>query len=108
MGRRMEAETVSIAALAYASAVVMVAARAPDKGFLASSGRRVVDGSPGGPAERAGLVRGDVIVAIDGEPIRSALHYATRIRQARSGDTVILTVERAGAAAPLAVAITLE
>jgi transcriptional regulator with GAF, ATPase, and Fis domain len=107
MGRRIAAVMVSIAALAYAIAVVVVAARAPDKGFLAFSGRQVVDVSPDGPAARAGLARGDVIVAIDGEPIRSALHYATRIRQARAGDTVTLTVERAGTAAPLPVAITL-
>ncbi|HJZ84280.1 MAG TPA: sigma 54-interacting transcriptional regulator [Polyangia bacterium] len=86
----------SLAALAYAIAVVVVAWRAPDKGFLAFTGRRIVDVTPGGPAQRAGLERGDVLRAIDGMPVRSTLEYAQRLLRRRPGVTVVLDLERAG------------
>jgi S1-C subfamily serine protease len=53
--------------------------------------------APGGPAERAGLFPGDVITAIDGQPIRyvdefSLLQRLTRI----SGGTVVHVTFRRG------------
>lgn len=47
------------------------------------------------PAERAELVAGDTIVAIDGEVVRSWGHMASLIRP-RGGDTLALTLRRSG------------
>ncbi len=84
-------------ALAYAIAVVIAAWHAPDKGFQAFTGHRVVHVEDGGVAERAGLAEGDVIVAVDGTPISSTLDYAFRVLDRAPGETVVLGVTRAGA-----------
>lgn len=48
--------------------------------------------TPGGPAEAAGLESGDVIVAIDGEPVTSPDELIVRIRARAPGDVITLTV----------------
>ena len=48
--------------------------------------------TPGGPAEAAGLEAGDVIVAIDGEPVTSPDELIVRIRARAPGDEITLTV----------------
>ena len=53
---------------------------------------RVVDDSP---AERAGLLPGDEILAIDGDAVSSWIDMATRVSQ-RPGETLLLTVLRNG------------
>lgn len=50
----------------------------------------------GGPAERAGLQTGDVVTAIDGEPVDS-FNALRREIGSRAGETVALTVLRGGA-----------
>ncbi|MCG6928630.1 MAG: SpoIIE family protein phosphatase [Acidobacteria bacterium] len=60
-------------------------------------GVRVNRVDPAGPAERAGLREGDVIVAVDGRSLaESAAPYLAAYRAARPGDGVALTVERPG------------
>jgi putative serine protease PepD len=49
---------------------------------------------PGGPAERAGLQPGDVIVAIDDKPVNDSSELIVAIRSRSPGDTVTLTVRR--------------
>jgi putative serine protease PepD len=49
---------------------------------------------PGGPAEQAGLRPGDVITAIDGEPVEDSSELIVAIRARRPGDEVRLTVQR--------------
>ncbi|TNF92898.1 MAG: trypsin-like serine protease [Gammaproteobacteria bacterium] len=49
-----------------------------------------------GPAEQAGLKTGDILLAIQGNPIRSAKEALIRIVRAVPGEKVILKVWRAG------------
>ncbi len=59
-------------------------------------GAAVVDVQKGSPAAAAGLQRGDVVVAVDGAPVRSATELRNRIGLTPVGKTVELTVERGG------------
>jgi len=61
-----------------------------------STGALVVDVTSGSPAERAGLQAGDVITAVDGQPVDTENDLADRITAHKPGDTVSLTVERPG------------
>lgn len=54
---------------------------------------KLVDGSP---AFRAGLEVGDIVTAVDGEPVASASALAGAIRDHEDGDTVVLEVWRDG------------
>lgn len=48
--------------------------------------------TPGGPAERAGIEPGDVILAVDGRPVTEADELIVAIRARAPGDAVVLTV----------------
>ena len=52
--------------------------------------------TPGGPAAKAGLRRGDVLVALNGEPIADGRALRLRIAQLPPGSTVRLDVLRGG------------
>lgn len=75
-----------------------------DDPYLASAHamlvRRVTAGSP---AEHAGVLPGDRIIAINGHRIRSADFQTTVWRQHQPGDAVQLTIQRPGRPAPLIV-----
>lgn len=75
----------------------------PEMAFLGVSGSDptgpnpgalIVDVRPGGPADDAGLVKGDRITAIDGKKMPGFPELAAAIRKHRPGDTVTLTVVR--------------
>jgi putative serine protease PepD len=51
---------------------------------------------PGGPADEAGLEAGDVILALDGEPVEGSSELIVAIRSRQPGDTITLTVRRDG------------
>lgn len=53
--------------------------------------------NPGGPADQAGIRSGDLIIAIDGKPVMGADEAIVTIRSNSPGDSVTLTIERAGA-----------
>jgi S1-C subfamily serine protease len=51
---------------------------------------------PGSPAEKAGLKDGDIVVAVDGEPIDAEHDLSSRVLPHVPGDTITLSVVRAG------------
>lgn len=54
--------------------------------------------TPGGPAERAGIRAGDVILAIDGRPVTASDELVVAIRARTPGDAVTLRVRAADGA----------
>ncbi|PJK28508.1 Do family serine endopeptidase [Minwuia thermotolerans] len=58
----------------------------------------VADIYPGGPAERAGLQTGDVILAFDGRPVANPADFEFRLATRSVGDVVDLDVWRRGSA----------
>lgn len=50
----------------------------------------------GSPAERAGIQLGDIILGVDGRPVRDAMEAKRSIFGARVGDTIIFDIERSG------------
>ena len=51
---------------------------------------------PGTPADKGGLVKGDVITAVDGERVSDGIALIVAIRAHQPGETVDFTVERDG------------
>jgi len=69
-------------------------------------GVRVAAVAPGGPAEQAGLKpSGDIIVAVDGQPVTASDSLAAIIGKHAPGDTVQLLVFGAGAFRQVAVTL---
>ncbi|WP_185174419.1 S1C family serine protease [Rothia nasimurium] len=59
-------------------------------------GALIQEVTSGGSAAAAGLKSGDVVTAVDGRSISEAIELTAAVRQAASGDTVTLTIERNG------------
>jgi S1-C subfamily serine protease len=57
-------------------------------------GIEVVTSAPGSPAARAGLQRGDLILAADGQKAPTAADLLRRFRTADQGAGILLTVQR--------------
>jgi hypothetical protein len=62
-----------------------------------SRGLRVERVFPGSPAAEAGLRRGDQIIQVDNQPIRTFRNLLTAIRSKEPGDRIQLTIIRNGA-----------
>ncbi len=56
----------------------------------------ITEVTPGGPAEDAGLEEGDVIRAIDGEPVLDGIELIVSIRAHVPGDTIEIEFDRDG------------
>jgi serine protease Do len=65
-------------------------------GLKESRGVLVNSVTPGGPAERAGIHRGDVILAINGEPVHDTNSLRNRVASTKPGSEVTLTILRDG------------
>jgi putative serine protease PepD len=59
-------------------------------------GALIVQVQKGSPAEKAGLKRGDRIVAVDDSPIQSATDLVAKVRGAHAGDTMTFKIDRDG------------
>lgn len=70
------------------------------RGVRVADSSQLTDKSPGvvagSPAAKAGVVEGDIIVAIDGAPVADASSAIVRIRSHAPGDKVVFTLERDG------------
>ena len=62
----------------------------------ALTGAEVRQVEPGSPAAEAGIQDGDLVVAIDGEQVRSAIALVGQVRERASGEQVQLEVVRDG------------
>jgi S1-C subfamily serine protease len=79
--------------------------RFPKVGPNSVSGGLLISGlAPDGAADRAGLLIGDVIVAIDGAPLQHADDLQDRLATLDAGSTMALGVVRAGATQEVRVA----
>lgn len=65
-------------------------------GLGVEAGAVIVEVEPGSPADRVGLEPGDIVVAVDGEPVRSMPDLAGRIQLRGPGDVIDLEVVRTG------------
>jgi S1-C subfamily serine protease len=65
-------------------------------GLPASAGVRVLEVTPGGPAARAGVRRGDIVVSLDGATIASLTDLQRALVAERIGHDVLLTLIRRG------------
>lgn len=74
------------------------------------AGNKVLDPMPGRPAEKAGILKGDVLLAVAGQPLDPALSVDDVVNLIRGpiGEPVDLTVQRAGLAEPLVIAVVRE
>ena len=75
----------------------------PERAFLGVSSDQDAEGGAqvggvvsGGPAAKAGLREGDVIVEIDGEPVQEPNDVSAAVNDSRPGDEVRVVVERDG------------
>jgi len=59
-------------------------------------GVRVGEVSPNGPAEKAGVKAGDIIVSFDGEKVRSGRQLSRLVRETAGGRTVTARIRRDG------------
>ncbi len=62
--------------------------------------------TPDGPAEKAGLLRGDLILSADGEPVESLSDLLRIRRRFCSGEALTLGIERDGERFPVDVTLT--
>jgi len=60
-------------------------------------GRLLVESvAPGSPAEKAGIAKGDELVALDGHPVKETADVQFRVGEKRDGDAAQVTVRRDG------------
>jgi len=76
-------------------------------GLAAPQGVIVTDIWPGGPAARAGIAQGDVIVSVDGEPVNDEAGLNYRVATRGPGETLSL-VDRRNGAAPRTLSVRIE
>lgn len=65
-------------------------------GLAGRKGAQVTDVVPGGPAEKAGLQSGDVVLGVNGVPVKSNTEMTREVAKAQAGDVIHLDVFRDG------------
>jgi serine protease Do len=72
-------------------------------GMGSRKGALVADLTPGGPADKAGVKSGDVVVGLDGEAVNSATELTRLVAQSHEGQVLNLSVLRDGKAMTIAI-----
>ncbi|MFV0127965.1 trypsin-like peptidase domain-containing protein [Streptomyces sp. HMX112] len=97
-GKRVAEELINTGRATHPVIGVSLDMKYPGDG--AKVGDKAQDGSasviPGGPAAKAGVRPGDVIVKVDGQRVHSGEELIVKIRAHRPGDRLRLTLERGG------------
>lgn len=68
----------------------------PDFAGTSSEGMRIDGVTPGKPASKAGLAKGDVIVSIDGKKVGTIYDYMARMKAYSPGDIISVDIMRNG------------
>jgi Zn-dependent M28 family amino/carboxypeptidase len=68
----------------------------PDYAGLEKNGMRVDAVTPGKPAEKAGMQKGDIVTAIDGKSVGNIYDYMNRLKTLTEGQTISVDVLRNG------------
>ena len=68
----------------------------PDFAGKDTTGLRVDIVIPGRPAARSGMKNGDVITAINGQPVKNIYDYMYRLAKLHAGETAVVEVKRKG------------
>ncbi len=76
-------------------------AMAKGLGLPVQRGVVVADVEPGGPAERAGLKRKDIILSLNGNPVDTARRFDADINRRPGGDKIELQVQRGDERIPI-------
>ena len=84
------------------TAFLGVSTTEPDDG---SAGALVVAVVSGGPAQRAGIDEGDLIVSFDGKPVGGADTLSGLVQAKQPGDTVRVVIERNGSSRTVSVTL---
>ena len=90
----------NLMAVLFLILLTVVSARAPVLGVIGHDqpeGYQVDQVAPDSGAARAGIVPGDVITAIDGQPVGSYARLVAELLRHQVGDTVSLGISRSGA-----------
>jgi carboxyl-terminal processing protease len=71
------------------------------------TGEVILDPIPGNPAEAAGVLSGDVLLAVDGRPVTAEMTVPEIVDwvKGEKGTTVVITVRHAGAAGPVDISV---
>ena len=75
-------------------------------GLATGGGLVVVSVQPGGPAEKAGVLIGDILVALDGKPVADTDDVQALLDPERVGKSIAATVIRGGEVAALTVTVS--
>lgn len=68
----------------------------PDMVSSDNKGLRVDGVKKGGPAEKSGILKGDVIVAMDGQPVTNIYDYMARLGKLKPGQVAAVEILREG------------
>jgi photosystem II stability/assembly factor-like uncharacterized protein len=74
-------------------------------GVDADAGAKIVDVTKGGPAEKAGLLVGDIVLTLNGTPILAFQHLAEQLRGHKAGEKITFKVSRNRVAKDIVVAL---
>ena len=74
----------------------------------ATEGVVIVGVRADGPADDAGLQKGDIIVSVDGDAVDGVAGVVSAVREGEAGDTLTLVVDRDGEDSNLTIGVTLE